>query len=191
MFDTPSIINCYKPATRNIANGGGCMKLYSSAFWLVCKACMTLLLVGLGLTACGGAPEYLNLSIEADLEANNNAPVGVAVLVVYNEDIFKEIRKMTANEWFQESEQRKRDNPDRKDFELYEWELMPGQKVSNRRMHLQGRKAQGIVFADYFNNPYAVSPDDKESPHRFSFTVKENHILIYLGKDELAVKKLD
>jgi hypothetical protein len=131
-------------------------------------------------TGCGSGPKALRAGLEAERGANANSAVAVAVLVVYDDSVFHELSKLSAAEWFQEAEQRKRDNPEGAAFDLLSWELMPGQRVKEEAVELQGRPAKGLVFADYHT----------PGRHRARFNPAKR-ILIVLGVDDFTVVDLD
>lgn len=132
------------------------------------------------VTACGGHPQALKVGVEAEPDANNNSPIAVAVLVVYDRGVMRELSKLSAADWFEQAEQRQRDNPDMRDFDVVSWEIMPGQRIKDLTMQLQGREAEGLVFADYL----------AEGEHRTRFNpVKQ--ILVVLGKTKFNVVDVD
>ena len=118
----------------------------------------------LALSSCGGAgPERLRVSVEAEPGANDNSPIAVAVLVVYDEKVMEELSKLSAAEWFAQSEQRRRDNPGMARFDSANWEFMPGQTVEDVVLPLQGRPATGLVFAQFLAggmNRVRFDPED-------------------------------
>lgn len=129
------------------------------------------------LAACGPAvPEKLQVAVEAEPGANQDAPIAVAVLVVYEDAVFRELMRLSASEWFDQSEQRLRDNPDMQDFDLVQWEVMPGQVIPEVVQGLQGRPAEGLVFADYY----------AEGDHRIRFNPMKR-IVIVLGTNDFDV----
>ncbi len=135
------------------------------------------------LMACGAGPDSLNVSLEADARANQNTPVAVAVLVVYDKDIAREFSKKKAAIWFAEMEQQLRDNPDMSKFDLRKWEVMPGQRISEFKMPLQGRTVEGAyVFADYLQD----LADKDMNDYRFSFKA-ERDLVIILGEREFRL----
>lgn len=140
---------------------------------------LSTLLVAATLTACGSGPEALRVGLEAERGANANSAVAVAVLVVYDDSVFNELSKLSAKQWFEEVEQRKRDNPEGASFDLLAWELMPGQRVDEQSIKLQGRPAQGLVFADYHTT----------GRHRSRFNPAKR-ILVVLGVDDFTVVDL-
>lgn len=139
----------------------------------------TLLLILL-CTGCGSGPKTLRVGLEAERDANADSAVAVAVLVVYDDSVFSELSKLSAKEWFQEAEQRKRDNPEGAAFDLLSWELMPGQRIEEKPVELQGRPAKGLVYADYHTS----------GRHRARFNPAKR-ILVVLGVDDFTVVDLD
>ncbi len=137
---------------------------------------VSLLIAGL-TSGCGaGGPERLRVAVEADPDANQNSPIAVAVLVVYDKDVMRDLSKLSAGEWFEQSDQRQRDNPDMSDFDIVQWEIMPGQKIKELDLELQGKPAKGLVFADYYT----------EGRHRVRFH-PEKRILVVLAKDRFTI----
>lgn len=140
------------------------------------RAWVTCLLLAV-LAGCGPSiPERLRVSVEAEPGANNDSPIALAVLVVYEERVLRELTGLTASEWFEQSEQRLRDNPDFQDFDLVQWEVMPGQAIPEVDMQLQERVSEGLVFADYY----------AEGDHRIRFNTSKR-ILIVLGPNDFNV----
>lgn len=136
----------------------------------------TCLLLAL-CAGCGPSiPERLRVSVEAEPGANSDSPVALAVLVVYEEDVMRELSRLSASQWFEQADQRLRDNPDFEDFDLVQWEVMPGQAVSEIDMQLQERASEGLVFADYY----------AEGDHRIRFNTSKR-IVIVLGPNDFDV----
>ena len=145
----------------------------------VCSA--GLVALALLIAACGsGGPERLRVRVDVDANANQNSPIAFAVLVVYDKAVFVELGKLTAAEWFQQSDQRLRDNPDMSQFDVIIREWMPGQKIATIDMKLQGKECRGLVFADYY----------AEGDHRMRFN-PESGILVVLGEEGFSILKLD
>lgn len=133
--------------------------------------------LALACVACGpSVPERLRIAVDAQPSANQDSPVAVAVLVVYEDRVFAELSKLSASDWFEQSEQRQRDNPDGRDFDFIEWEVMPGQQVPETNMELAGVPAEGLIFADYF----------AEGDHRVRFNPMKRIVLV-LETNDFAV----
>jgi type VI secretion system protein len=129
---------------------------------------------------CGGGPTHLRVAVEAEPNANQNSPVAIAVLVVYEDDVMNDLSKLTATQWFEQAEQRQRDNPDGTDFDILAWEVMPGQRIKELDLELQGREARGLVFADYYS----------EGDHRSRFNPTKT-ILVVLGVSDFTVGDIE
>lgn len=129
------------------------------------------------LAGCGPAiPERLRVAVEAEPGANTDSPIALAVLVVYDEEVMRELARLKADDWFEQAEQRLRDNPDFEDFDLLQWEVMPGQVIPEVEMQLQKRPSEGLVFADYY----------AEGDHRIRFNTSKR-IVIVLGPNDFDV----
>jgi len=108
----------------------------------------------LALSACGGnRPSFfggdIKVAATVDPGANQNNPIAVELVVVYDKDLLQELLKLNAHQWFQKREQYKKDHPDDEDFISWYWEWVPGQEVLPREISF-GTGARGaLVFADY------------------------------------------
>ncbi len=138
-------------------------------------------LIWASATACSSYPEHLRVSLRAEQSANADAPIAVSVLVVYDENVFAELSRLSATEWFQQATQYMKDNPDHISFDIVSWELMPGQEIKQLKIELQQRAAHGLVFADYYN---------VAGRHRARFR-PERRILVLLGEKGFDVVDLD
>lgn len=130
--------------------------------------------------ACSGNPEHLRVGLRAEEGANQNAPIAVAVLVVYDDNVFNELSRLSAGEWFAQAAQYMKDNPDSISFDVVNWELMPGQEVDETAIKLQDRPSRGLMFADYYTG----------GRHRARFRA-ERRLMVLLGKDGFDVVDLD
>ncbi len=83
--------------------------------------------------------------------ANKNNPVAVDYILVYNEDLMKELLKTPAKEWFEKKNQFKRDYPEESGFASFEWEWIPGQSVPPLALPLEARAKGAFLFALYFS----------------------------------------
>ena len=99
---------------------------------------------------CGAqGPSKLKLKVDVERRANNDHPVRMDLLVVYEPELMDEFDSLTATEWFQQREQRLRNNPDRSRFGVWSWEWAPGQDIDDSTLRLPGVPAQGVIFANY------------------------------------------
>jgi hypothetical protein len=132
------------------------------------------------VAACSANPTKLRVSLRAEEGANQNAPIAVSVLVVYDENVFTELSRLSAGEWFAQAAQYMKDNPDSISFDVVQWELMPGQEIKETKISLQDRPSKGLVFADYYAG----------GRHRARFR-PGRRILMLLGKSGFDVVDLD
>lgn len=112
-----------------------------------------LLLSALG---CGAnKPSFfggdVKVQVHADSEINQNSPVAVEMVVVYDEDLLKALLAKGARDWFRDREQIRKDHPGDKDFLSMSWEVVPGQSLPVQEMSFGSGARGGIVFADYFS----------------------------------------
>lgn len=110
------------------------------------------------LTSCGMGVRSrslfggkVNVDVTVSESANKNNPVAVDYILVYNEDLLKELLKTPAKEWFEKKNQFKRDYPEDTGFASFEWEWIPGQSVPPLAMPLEARAKGAFVFALYFS----------------------------------------
>lgn len=118
---------------------------------------VALLLAGcVGLGACSLAKKTRRMfggsvvfEVAVDPVLNENFPLAVDLVVVYDRDLLKELEKLDAATWFEkEREQYLRSFEDR--LELHSWEWVPDRPVPTQTVsHRRGARA-GVVFAHYF-----------------------------------------
>lgn len=130
--------------------------------------------------ACSSNPTKLQVSLRAEEGANQNAPIAVAILVIYDENLFTELSRLSAGEWFQQASQYMKDNPESISFDVVNWELLPGQEIKQTKISLQDRPSRGLVFSDYYTG----------GRHRARFK-PERRILVLLGKKGFDVVDLN
>lgn len=89
--------------------------------------------------------------VEADPEINQNSPVAVEMVVVYDKDLLEALLAKGARDWFRDREQIRKDHPGDKDFISMSWEVVPGQSLPVQELSFGSGARGGIVFADYFS----------------------------------------
>lgn len=101
---------------------------------------------------CGpSGPTRLVMKYDVSRKANDDNPLKVDVVVAYDPELIEELDRLTANEWFEQREQRMRSNPGGTAFSTWRWELTPGLEVPQIELPLRGVPAQGIVFSGYYS----------------------------------------
>jgi type VI secretion system protein len=109
------------------------------------------------LAACGGnRPSFfgsdITLQAEIDPGANQNNPVKVELVIVYDKKLLEEFLKLSAHDWFKKREQYKKDHPEDKDFISWYWEWVPGEEIEPQPISIGTGARAGLVFADYMTN---------------------------------------
>lgn len=97
--------------------------------------------------AMAGATVDVTVHIAAD--ANQNSPIAVDLLVVYDEKLMARLLQMTAREWFAQRDQIRRDFKDGEGFDAWAWEWIPGQKIPVQELPLKPAALGALVFSDY------------------------------------------
>lgn len=118
-----------------------------------------VMLTLLALAACGsdeprdprlGTINTQVIEIQVAKNVNNDSPVAVDAVLVYNNVLYDELLKTSAKSWFAKVEQYRLDYP--RGFDVWRWELVPGQQVQPQLLPDTVNQAIGmIVFADYFS----------------------------------------
>jgi type VI secretion system protein len=109
------------------------------------------------LSACGAVVftrsvfgETLDMDVKVAEVANDEYPLAMEVVYVYDEELLKTLLQMSAKQWFEKRDQLKNDFPDDTGFESWQWEFTPGQE---ELLHLpvRGGTVGGMIFVNYFN----------------------------------------
>lgn len=85
---------------------------------------------------------------EVDDQLNEDSPVTVNIVVLYDEKLLKMLAKYTADQYFKKLEQIKRDAG--KNMDIFQWEIVPGQTLGPQPVkpnHVTG--VGTLVFARY------------------------------------------
>ena len=128
------------------------------------------------LTACAPSIPGVNiqtLSLLSRDGANDNLPLSVDFVVVYDQELLKKLKTMTAKQYFASIDQLRRDNMSMLD--VWRWEMIPGQFLGNYTPSFKSSNAWGgFFFADY----------QKPGEHRFSVG-SAPHICVVLGTETI------
>ena len=111
--------------------------------------------------------------------ANNNNPVAVDLVLVSDSKLLKELKKLSAKEWFEKRNQYQLDYPKEVDLDNWRWEWVPGQVVKLDPMTVKLEINGAIIFANYFT----------PGPHRAIIDPRKP-VLIKLGEEDLTVEML-
>jgi type VI secretion system protein len=114
--------------------------LLAAAFLLLLPGCS----VGRKVrTAFGG-----KLPVEVTVldSINDDSPVAVDLVIVYDDKLVDELLKMSSTEWFAKKEQFKKDHPG---IDVQGWEWVPGQIVPPLNLDYHAGARNVVLFADY------------------------------------------
>jgi type VI secretion system protein len=78
---------------------------------------------------------------------NDNRPIAVAAVMVYDRNVLTTVSKMTAAQWFATREQLLNDSPN--GLEERDWELVPGSQVRLAPLPFPHKGLGLFVFANY------------------------------------------
>lgn len=111
------------------------------------------------LTSCGPSISTRALSFQVDPEANEQSPVPVELVVIYDPEVMPALLEMTARQWFEARRQLLLDHP--RGIRSHLWELVPGQELPLQRLPLPRDGAvAALVYADYRSpGPHRVRVD--------------------------------
>jgi len=120
--------------------------------WLLALALLAALpSCGIGLRTRALLGGKIDFKVLVSDTANQNSPVALDFLLVYNSDLLKELAKMPARDWFDKRDQIKRDYADDTGLEVWQWEWVPGQNVPLQRLPLKPKAKGGVIFANYLS----------------------------------------
>lgn len=97
----------------------------------------------------------LPFQVQIDHNANQNTPIAVDLVVVYDEKLLDKLEAMNAETWFQKRTQFLADNADM--ASSWSWEWVPGQVVEQISVPYRAGAQQFVVFADYEPAPGVTS----------------------------------
>jgi type VI secretion system protein len=123
-----------------------------------------------------GKARDLKLSVHVSPEANGRNPVALDLLLVSDKELLKELKKMTASQWFERREQIVLDHPKKGELVVVSREWSPGQVVAPEGLKVAAETKAAVVFANYFN----------PGEHRAVLDPRRD-ILIKLGEEKLEV----
>jgi len=139
---------------------------------------VTILILCLTLTACGSNPvvQTQRLRLQAMPNVNQDRPISVDLVVVYDAHLIQALQKLSAKQWMLNKQQLKRDYPLL--IKLWEWEPVPGETLPDFKLPSKAiKKAAGILlFASY----------DTPGLHRARLDPFEQ-VLIKLDKNDMKL----
>ncbi len=119
-----------------------------------------------------------SVSIVVDNDANESSATMVDIVVVHDQTLLAKLMGLTAQDYFQASEQIRRDNPGL--IEIFRWEVVPGQCMFKVPVNIKGSSpVGGLVFARY------IAPGQ----HRVRLG-KDRDLYIYLQRSNFSVSAI-
>jgi type VI secretion system protein len=117
----------------------------------------------------------LPVQVQVAPDVNEDSPVAVDLLVIYDQKLADSLLKLPSTEWFSKRAQYVKDYP--KELALQSWEWVPGQSVDPVTIayHLGARKV--ILFADYRTDGEHRAAVEPQQPFR-----------LVLGANDLTVE---
>ncbi len=104
----------------------------------------------LAAAGCVSAPYYqrpVDLAVQTTDTTNQQMPVAVEVVYVYEPALVDTLSSLSAAEWFRKRRALAWRHP--QGFERWRWEWAPGQSVPPRRLTADHRAQAAFVFAGY------------------------------------------
>lgn len=92
----------------------------------------------------------LRVKVTIAENVNQNNPVALDLVIVYDKKLLDQLLAMSSREWFEKREQIKRDYLDGTGLDYWGWEWVPGQNVPIQELPLKAAAKGALVFADYY-----------------------------------------
>ncbi|MCY1033892.1 hypothetical protein OV207_20735 [Corallococcus sp. BB11-1] len=101
-----------------------------------------------------------------DPDANDDTPVALSLVLVYEPNLTQRLRGLTADQWFDTREQILRDGHGKLDEIV--WEFIPGQELPEYTRPLRPQPATGLLFVRYVRGGLEPYPFIPERPLRIA-----------------------
>ena len=142
-------------------------------------ACLVLLsLLGCSANRASWFGGSTTVTVAIDPGINQNLPIAVEVVVVYDATLLDKLATTSAGVWFQRREQFQRDYPEGFVGQYREW--VPGQTVGSEEISFSTGARGGLVYANYQNN----------QDNRFRFDPHQD-IKIHLSESTFTVEPVE
>ena len=110
-------------------------------------------------------------------DANEDSPVAVDLVFVYDKKLLDELLKIPASDWFARREQFVKDYGDA--LAVANWEWVPGQQIERISVPYRAGARRVVVFSDYVTDGDHRATADPQEPFR-----------LVLGARNFSVEKL-
>jgi len=111
---------------------------------------VAVLLAGTLAMGCSSAPYHrrtVDLNVQIADTTNQNMPVAVEVVYVYDPALTDTLSALSANQWFRHRSKLAWRHPD--GFDRWRWEWAPGQTVASRHLPMVFFTRSVFVYASY------------------------------------------
>jgi type VI secretion system protein len=122
---------------------------------------------------------YLHLSVSISERVNQNHPIEVDIVMVYDKDLLEQLSEMPAKEWFQRRFQLENENIGGQKMEFSTWEWTPGQLVDPINLQFSQKGWSVVLFANFL----------AEGVHRVRID-EHDRLRIFLADEGLEVQPL-
>lgn len=112
---------------------------------------LCLLAAASAAAGCGSSMRPFRLLVEVQVEpqSNQNSPIPVTLVAVYDPKLYERFSQMSAKQWYEQRDQLRRDFPGGDAFIEWEWEFVPGFTPPPAVVEIRGRALGAFVFANY------------------------------------------
>lgn len=153
------------------------MRLPSRALWILVPLLLLASSCGLPNRVRSMFGGQLPIQVTISPDANEDSPLAVELIVVYENKIVDKLLEKKARDWFAGREQFLRDYDD--EVDSWKWEWIPGQEVQPIELTYGVGAKRVILFADYLTPGEHRANIDPQRPFR-----------LILGQSELELEEL-
>lgn len=106
------------------------------------------------------ANQVETIEIVSSINANRNSAVSVDVVLIYDESLAGELKKMSARDWFKRKSEIHLNYPSGVD--IMSWEIVPASSIVSGGLPKKSRFAKNVLLFAFFAN--------SDNPHRTDIT---------------------
>ena len=116
-------------------------------------ACMVAAAAATLTLSCAPAGTRLQLHVTVAPDVNDDRPIPVDVVFVWDKGTVAKFDALTAKDWFDKKAAFRRDDPNERAFTVRDWEWVPGQEVADIDLNIHAASRKWLravyVFANY------------------------------------------
>ena len=132
-----------------------------------------LLFVLLAAPGCRSSRSFfggdMTVQIATDDAVNQNSPVQLELLVIFDNQLLQQVQAMTAQQWFAQRQQIRRNYPGNDAYVSCYWEMVPGQPTCQNEISFGVGARDAVIFANYLPPQGQAKPGDHRwlrDPHQ-------------------------